>query len=145
MHSLYSLLPAKYTVLVDQETHVSRAHFSLPHSIRQYELKIHEDLNMNKIYIGELGRLKSFENQKPYVIRHHSTCVGFFGVCSVPQQQAKHMQHCKSVMNYTTFREHVLESFKNQLFSSTGHLMLRTPSLLPSPLTANSTKEVTDT
>lgn len=50
--------------------------FSLP-SIRQYELKIHEDLNMNKIYTGELGRLKSFENQKPYVIRHHSTCVGF--------------------------------------------------------------------
>ncbi|XP_066508283.1 NADPH--cytochrome P450 reductase-like isoform X1 [Hoplias malabaricus] len=34
-------------------------------SIRQYELKVHEDLNMNKIYTGELGRLKSFENQKP--------------------------------------------------------------------------------
>ncbi|XP_073673826.1 P450 (cytochrome) oxidoreductase b isoform X1 [Garra rufa] len=34
-------------------------------SIRQYELKVHTDLNMNKIYTGELGRLKSFENQKP--------------------------------------------------------------------------------
>nr|XP_055051683.1 P450 (cytochrome) oxidoreductase b isoform X2 [Misgurnus anguillicaudatus]XP_055051684.1 P450 (cytochrome) oxidoreductase b isoform X2 [Misgurnus anguillicaudatus]XP_055051685.1 P450 (cytochrome) oxidoreductase b isoform X2 [Misgurnus anguillicaudatus] len=34
-------------------------------SIRQYELKVHTDLNMNKIYSGELGRLKSFENQKP--------------------------------------------------------------------------------
>ncbi|XP_026081653.1 NADPH--cytochrome P450 reductase-like isoform X1 [Carassius auratus] len=34
-------------------------------SIRQYELKVHSDLNMNKIYTGELGRLKSFENQKP--------------------------------------------------------------------------------
>ncbi|XP_051963071.1 NADPH--cytochrome P450 reductase-like [Xyrauchen texanus] len=34
-------------------------------SIRQYELKVHTDLNMNKIYNGELGRLKSFENQKP--------------------------------------------------------------------------------
>ncbi|XP_043115142.1 P450 (cytochrome) oxidoreductase b isoform X1 [Puntigrus tetrazona] len=34
-------------------------------SIRQYELKVHGDLNMNKIYSGELGRLKSFENQKP--------------------------------------------------------------------------------
>uniref|UniRef100_A0A4W4FX29 NADPH--hemoprotein reductase n=1 Tax=Electrophorus electricus TaxID=8005 RepID=A0A4W4FX29_ELEEL len=34
-------------------------------SIRQYELKVHEDLNMNKVYTGELGRLKSFENQKP--------------------------------------------------------------------------------
>lgn len=34
-------------------------------SIRQYELKVHSDLNMNKIYSGELGRLKSFENQKP--------------------------------------------------------------------------------
>ncbi|XP_057207943.1 P450 (cytochrome) oxidoreductase b isoform X2 [Triplophysa rosa] len=34
-------------------------------SIRQYELKEHTDLNMNKIYTGELGRLKSFESQKP--------------------------------------------------------------------------------
>ncbi|XP_030632713.1 P450 (cytochrome) oxidoreductase b [Chanos chanos] len=34
-------------------------------SIRQYELKVHEDVNMNKVYTGELGRLKSFENQKP--------------------------------------------------------------------------------
>ncbi|XP_051965616.1 P450 (cytochrome) oxidoreductase b isoform X1 [Xyrauchen texanus] len=34
-------------------------------SIRQYELKVHTDLNMNKIYTGELGRLKSFETQKP--------------------------------------------------------------------------------
>lgn len=34
-------------------------------SIRQYELKVHSDLNMNKIYTGELGRLKSFESQKP--------------------------------------------------------------------------------
>ncbi|XP_051534477.1 NADPH--cytochrome P450 reductase-like isoform X1 [Myxocyprinus asiaticus] len=34
-------------------------------SIRQYELKVHTDLNMNKIYTGELGRLKSFEIQKP--------------------------------------------------------------------------------
>ncbi|KAG1934715.1 P450 (cytochrome) oxidoreductase b isoform X1 [Pimephales promelas] len=34
-------------------------------SIRQYELKVHSDLNMNKVYTGELGRLKSFENQKP--------------------------------------------------------------------------------
>ncbi|XP_051521619.1 NADPH--cytochrome P450 reductase-like [Myxocyprinus asiaticus] len=34
-------------------------------SIRQYELKVHTDLNMNKVYTGELGRLKSFENQKP--------------------------------------------------------------------------------
>uniref|UniRef100_A0A673N621 NADPH--cytochrome P450 reductase n=1 Tax=Sinocyclocheilus rhinocerous TaxID=307959 RepID=A0A673N621_9TELE len=34
-------------------------------SIRQYELKVHSDLNMNKIYTGEVGRLKSFENQKP--------------------------------------------------------------------------------
>lgn len=37
------------------------------HSIRQYELKEHTDLNMNKIYTGELGRLKSFESQKPWV------------------------------------------------------------------------------
>ncbi|XP_062409374.1 LOW QUALITY PROTEIN: P450 (cytochrome) oxidoreductase b [Sardina pilchardus] len=34
-------------------------------SIRQYELKLHDDLNMNKVYTGELGRLKSFESQKP--------------------------------------------------------------------------------
>ncbi|XP_041920136.1 P450 (cytochrome) oxidoreductase b isoform X1 [Alosa sapidissima] len=34
-------------------------------SIRQYELKVHDDLNMNKVYTGELGRLKSFESQKP--------------------------------------------------------------------------------
>ncbi|XP_067306110.1 P450 (cytochrome) oxidoreductase b isoform X1 [Pseudorasbora parva] len=34
-------------------------------SIRQYELKVHTDLNMNKIYTGELGRIKSFESQKP--------------------------------------------------------------------------------
>lgn len=88
--SLYSLLPAKCTVLVDQESHVHAFFFffSSPHSIRQYELKIHEDLNMNKIYTGELGRLKSFENQKPYVMRHHSTCVRFCGVsCAVTGQR----------------------------------------------------------
>ncbi|KAJ4936059.1 hypothetical protein JOQ06_017583 [Pogonophryne albipinna] len=34
-------------------------------SIRQYELKEHTDLNMNKVYSGEMGRLKSFEVQKP--------------------------------------------------------------------------------
>ncbi|TRY57975.1 hypothetical protein DNTS_027331, partial [Danionella cerebrum] len=34
-------------------------------SIRQYELQVYTDVNMNKIYTGELGRLKSFENQKP--------------------------------------------------------------------------------
>ena len=34
-------------------------------SIRQYELKEHTDLNMNKVYSGEIGRIKSFENQKP--------------------------------------------------------------------------------
>ncbi|KAG7278949.1 hypothetical protein CRUP_036600 [Coryphaenoides rupestris] len=34
-------------------------------SIRQYELKEHTDLNMNKVYTGEIGRIKSFENQKP--------------------------------------------------------------------------------
>lgn len=36
-----------------------------PRSIRQYELKEHTDLNMNKVYTGEIGRLKSFEVQKP--------------------------------------------------------------------------------
>ncbi|KAF6720870.1 NADPH--cytochrome P450 reductase [Oryzias melastigma] len=34
-------------------------------SIRQYELKVHNDLNMNKVFTGEIGRLKSFEVQKP--------------------------------------------------------------------------------
>ncbi|XP_010869620.2 P450 (cytochrome) oxidoreductase b isoform X1 [Esox lucius] len=34
-------------------------------SIRQYELKEHNDINMNKVYTGELGRLKSFDIQKP--------------------------------------------------------------------------------
>ncbi|MEQ2220419.1 hypothetical protein ILYODFUR_005277 [Ilyodon furcidens] len=34
-------------------------------SIRQYELKVHTDINMNKVYTGEIGRLKSFEVQKP--------------------------------------------------------------------------------
>ncbi|XP_056905446.1 P450 (cytochrome) oxidoreductase b isoform X2 [Takifugu flavidus] len=34
-------------------------------SIRQYELKVHTDINMNKVYSGEIGRLKSFEVQKP--------------------------------------------------------------------------------
>nr|XP_009941230.1 PREDICTED: LOW QUALITY PROTEIN: NADPH--cytochrome P450 reductase [Opisthocomus hoazin] len=34
-------------------------------SIRQYELVVHTDVNMNKIYTGEMGRLKSYENQKP--------------------------------------------------------------------------------
>lgn len=37
----------------------------LPCSIRQYELKVHTDVNMNKVYTGEIGRLKSFEVQKP--------------------------------------------------------------------------------
>ncbi|XP_023262400.1 NADPH--cytochrome P450 reductase isoform X2 [Seriola lalandi dorsalis] len=34
-------------------------------SIRQYELQEHTDINMNKVYTGEIGRLKSFEVQKP--------------------------------------------------------------------------------
>uniref|UniRef100_A0A3Q2NS41 NADPH--hemoprotein reductase n=1 Tax=Fundulus heteroclitus TaxID=8078 RepID=A0A3Q2NS41_FUNHE len=34
-------------------------------SIRQYELKVHNDINMNKVFTGEIGRLKSFEVQKP--------------------------------------------------------------------------------
>ncbi|MGH0136114.1 UNVERIFIED_CONTAM: hypothetical protein FKN15_010896 [Acipenser sinensis] len=33
-------------------------------SIRQYELVVHTDINMNKVYTGEMGRLKSFETQK---------------------------------------------------------------------------------
>lgn len=36
-----------------------------PCSIRQYELKVHTDINMNKVYTGEIGRLNSFEVQKP--------------------------------------------------------------------------------
>ncbi|OXB64731.1 hypothetical protein ASZ78_016258 [Callipepla squamata] len=34
-------------------------------NIRQYELVVHTDVNMNKVYTGEMGRLKSYENQKP--------------------------------------------------------------------------------
>uniref|UniRef100_A0A8C4WQB5 Cytochrome p450 oxidoreductase n=1 Tax=Gopherus evgoodei TaxID=1825980 RepID=A0A8C4WQB5_9SAUR len=34
-------------------------------SIRQYELVVHTDINMNKVYTGEVGRLKSYESQKP--------------------------------------------------------------------------------
>ncbi|XP_066551761.1 NADPH--cytochrome P450 reductase isoform X2 [Amia ocellicauda] len=34
-------------------------------SIRQYELVVHTDMHTSKVYSGELGRLKSFETQKP--------------------------------------------------------------------------------
>ncbi|GCB77902.1 hypothetical protein scyTo_0015731 [Scyliorhinus torazame] len=34
-------------------------------SIRQYELVMHNDMNMNKVYTGEMGRLKAYEIQKP--------------------------------------------------------------------------------
>ncbi|XP_078535757.1 NADPH--cytochrome P450 reductase isoform X2 [Lissotriton helveticus] len=34
-------------------------------SIRQYELVVQTDVNMNKVYTGEMGRLKSYETQKP--------------------------------------------------------------------------------
>ncbi|KAL4660537.1 NADPH-cytochrome P450 reductase isoform X1 [Arapaima gigas] len=34
-------------------------------SIRQYELVVHNDIDKNKVYTGELARLKSFETQKP--------------------------------------------------------------------------------
>lgn len=34
-------------------------------SIRQYELVVHEDMDAAKLYTGEMGRLKSYENQKP--------------------------------------------------------------------------------
>uniref|UniRef100_A0AAQ5XAU8 NADPH--cytochrome P450 reductase n=1 Tax=Amphiprion ocellaris TaxID=80972 RepID=A0AAQ5XAU8_AMPOC len=34
-------------------------------SIRQYVVKEHTDINMNKVYTGEIGRLQSFEVQKP--------------------------------------------------------------------------------
>lgn len=34
-------------------------------SIRQYELVLHADTDPAKVYTGEMGRLKSYENQKP--------------------------------------------------------------------------------
>uniref|UniRef100_U3F8N0 NADPH--cytochrome P450 reductase n=2 Tax=Micrurus TaxID=8634 RepID=U3F8N0_MICFL len=34
-------------------------------SIRQYELVVHKDIAPDKVYSGEMGRLKSYENQKP--------------------------------------------------------------------------------
>ncbi|XP_026564441.1 NADPH--cytochrome P450 reductase [Pseudonaja textilis] len=34
-------------------------------SIRQYELVVHKDISPDKVYMGEMGRLKSYENQKP--------------------------------------------------------------------------------
>uniref|UniRef100_A0AAR2LZ04 NADPH--cytochrome P450 reductase n=1 Tax=Pygocentrus nattereri TaxID=42514 RepID=A0AAR2LZ04_PYGNA len=34
-------------------------------SIRQFELVVHSDVNMNEVYTGELGRLLSFQDQKP--------------------------------------------------------------------------------
>uniref|UniRef100_A0A5F9D2U6 P450 (cytochrome) oxidoreductase n=1 Tax=Oryctolagus cuniculus TaxID=9986 RepID=A0A5F9D2U6_RABIT len=34
-------------------------------SIRQYELVLHTDIDVAKVYQGEMGRLKSYENQKP--------------------------------------------------------------------------------
>ena len=34
-------------------------------SIRQYELVVHTDIDAAKVYVGEMGRLKSYENQKP--------------------------------------------------------------------------------
>ncbi|KAF7237003.1 NADPH--cytochrome P450 reductase [Varanus komodoensis] len=34
-------------------------------SIRQYELVVHTDISASKVYTGEMGRLKSYENQKP--------------------------------------------------------------------------------
>uniref|UniRef100_A0A8C1JHB7 NADPH--hemoprotein reductase n=1 Tax=Cyprinus carpio TaxID=7962 RepID=A0A8C1JHB7_CYPCA len=34
-------------------------------SIRQFELVVHNDINMNEVYTGEMGRLKSFQTQKP--------------------------------------------------------------------------------
>lgn len=39
--------------------------FPVSPSIRQYELVVHTDVNMSKVYTGEMGRLKSYENQKP--------------------------------------------------------------------------------
>ncbi|KAK9968462.1 hypothetical protein ABG768_002787 [Culter alburnus] len=34
-------------------------------SIRQFELVVHNDINMNQVYTGEMGRLNSFQTQKP--------------------------------------------------------------------------------
>ncbi|XP_051540409.1 NADPH--cytochrome P450 reductase-like isoform X3 [Myxocyprinus asiaticus] len=34
-------------------------------SIRQFELVVHNDINMNQVYTGEMGQLKSFQIQKP--------------------------------------------------------------------------------
>ncbi|XP_062887498.1 NADPH--cytochrome P450 reductase-like [Mobula hypostoma] len=34
-------------------------------SIRQYELVLHNDINMNAVYTGEMGRLKSYKIQNP--------------------------------------------------------------------------------
>ena len=33
--------------------------------IRQYDIKIHDDLSKDKIFTGEMGRLKSLVDQKP--------------------------------------------------------------------------------
>ncbi|XP_028937525.1 NADPH--cytochrome P450 reductase isoform X1 [Ornithorhynchus anatinus] len=34
-------------------------------SIRQYELAVHTDVNKTNVYTGEMGRLRSYQNQKP--------------------------------------------------------------------------------
>jgi len=36
-------------------------------SIRQYSLTVHDDLPSDKVFKGEIARLRSFENQRPYV------------------------------------------------------------------------------
>lgn len=41
------------------------SHSMCPASIRQYELVVHTDMDPAKVYQGEMGRLKSYENQKP--------------------------------------------------------------------------------
>lgn len=44
-----------------------RQFFLCSFSIRQFELVVHNDINMNQVYAGELGRLNSFQTQKPWV------------------------------------------------------------------------------
>lgn len=69
MSSIYAPLSSRPLSLTNPESFPlpSLDHslaFSIP-SIRQYELVVHEDMDTAKVYTGEMGRLKSYENQKP--------------------------------------------------------------------------------
>uniref|UniRef100_A0A8D3E5V8 NADPH--cytochrome P450 reductase n=1 Tax=Scophthalmus maximus TaxID=52904 RepID=A0A8D3E5V8_SCOMX len=75
-------------------------------SIRQYELKEHTDINMNKVYTGEIGRLKSFETEN----------------ITMPYDEVLKISESYSVLQLSIDKGHSLITFCDFRYESGDHV-----------------------